>query len=195
MERLHFGARARRRARFKRLAVWGAVASLTAMALHVPGSDAGWQLLLGLTGRRAAVLAPNGNAVETSESATAAMRFRRAAFASRPPVTPSPSTTANPSDTSVPAAPVAPEGNVPDIIYAAAGEFGIDGSYLLAVAHCESTLNPNAFNPAGYHGLFQFDYSTWGAYGYGSIYDPVAQARTAARLLAAGQTSRWPNCA
>jgi soluble lytic murein transglycosylase-like protein len=179
------------------MAVWGAIASLTAMALHVPGSDAGWQLLLGLTGRRAAALAPNGNAVETSESATATMRFRRAAFASRPPVTPSPSAPASAASAgpATDAAPAAPEGSIPDIVYAAAAEFGIDGPYLLAVAHCESTLNPNAYNPAGYHGLFQFDFSTWGAYGYGSIYDPVAQARTAARLLAAGQASRWPNCA
>jgi len=192
MERLHFGARARRRARLKRMAGWGAIASLTAMALHVPGSDAGWQLLVGLTGRRAAALAPNGNAVETSESATATMRFRRAAFASRPPVTPPPSA---PDAPSTEAAATAPEGIIPDIVYTAAAEFGIDGSYLLAVANCESTLNPDAYNPAGYHGLFQFDFSTWGAYGYGSIYDPVAQSRTAARLLAAGQSSRWPNCA
>jgi soluble lytic murein transglycosylase-like protein len=107
------------------------------------------------------------------------MRFRREAFATRPRPTPS----------------AEPETSVSDIIYAAAAEFGIDGAYLLAVAHCESTLNHGAYNPAGYHGLFQFDYTTWAAYGYGSIYDPVAQARTAARLLAAGQASRWPNCA
>jgi hypothetical protein len=65
----------------------------------------------------------------------------------------------------------------------------------LSVADCESTLNPTAYNAAGYHGLFQFDQTTWSAYGYGSIYDPVAQSRTAARLIAAGQQSRWPNCA
>ncbi|MGH2806877.1 MAG: transglycosylase family protein [Actinomycetota bacterium] len=85
--------------------------------------------------------------------------------------------------------------SITGIIYAAAAEFGLDGGYLLAVATCESTLNPTAYNPAGYHGLFQFDQTTWSAYGYGSIYDPVAQSRTAARLLAAGQDSRWPNCA
>ena len=81
------------------------------------------------------------------------------------------------------------------IIYAAAAEFGLDPAYLLSVASCESGLNPTAYNAAGYHGLFQFDQTTWAAYGYGSIYDPTAQSRTAARLIAAGQSSRWPNCA
>jgi len=52
-----------------------------------------------------------------------------------------------------------------------------------------------AYNAAGYHGLFQFDEQTWAAYGYGDIYDPTAQSRTAARLIAAGESSRWPNCA
>lgn len=86
--------------------------------------------------------------------------------------------------------------SVSGIIYSAANEFGLDPSYLLSVASCESGLNPTAYNPAGYHGLFQFDQTTWAAYGYGdSIYDPTAQARTAARLIAAGQSSRWPNCA
>ena len=85
--------------------------------------------------------------------------------------------------------------SVTGIIYAAANEFGLDPSYLLSVASCESGLSPTAYNPAGYHGLFQFDQTTWAAYGYGSIYDPTAQARTAARLIAAVQSSRWPNCA
>lgn len=86
-------------------------------------------------------------------------------------------------------------GDVVSIITAAAHEFGLDPGYLLGVAECESTLNVRAYNAAGYHGLFQFDYPTWGDFGYGDIYDPVAQARTAARLIADGQTSRWPNCA
>jgi soluble lytic murein transglycosylase-like protein len=80
------------------------------------------------------------------------------------------------------------------VIYSAAAEAGLSGGYLLAVANCESGLDPRAYNAAGYYGLFQFDQQTWMSYGYGSIYDPVAQARTAARLLAAGQASRWPNC-
>jgi soluble lytic murein transglycosylase-like protein len=99
-----------------------------------------------------------------------------------------------------PGAPESPQpaeeaGSTTEIIYAAAAEFGLEGDYLLSVASCESDLDPGAANPVGYYGLFQFDWQTWAAYGYGSIWDPVAQARTAARLLAAGQSERWPHCA
>lgn len=86
-------------------------------------------------------------------------------------------------------------GSITEIISAAATEFGIEPGYLISVAECESGLDPSAYNAAGYHGLFQYDDTTWSAYGYGSIWDPVAQARTTAELLAAGQSSRWPNCA
>jgi soluble lytic murein transglycosylase-like protein len=129
---------------------------------------------------------PTGG-IETSESVVGMMRFRGASFRTRPTPTPSP--------TEEPEVYVPPAGSLASIIYAAAAEFGIDGSYLLSVASCESGLNVQAYSPAGYHGLFQFDQATWAAYGYGSIYDATAQARTAARLIAAGQASRWPNCA
>jgi soluble lytic murein transglycosylase-like protein len=85
--------------------------------------------------------------------------------------------------------------SITETIYAAANEFGLDGDYLLSVAACESDLDPGAVNEVGYYGLFQFDEPTWAAYGYGSIWDPIAQSRTAARLLAAGEADRWPNCA
>jgi soluble lytic murein transglycosylase-like protein len=84
---------------------------------------------------------------------------------------------------------------VPEIIAAAGAEYGVDADYLTSVAWCESDLDPGAVSPAGYYGLFQFDQQTWAAFGYGSIYDPVAQSRTAARMLAAGMSDRWPNCA
>ncbi len=136
--------------------------------------------------------------VETSESAASMMRFRTASFKTRP--TPEPTPTPEPEPEPEPQAEeqvayVAPAGSVTAIIYAAAAEFGLDGAYLAAIAACESGLNPQAYNPAGYYGLFQFDQGTWAAYGYGSIYDATAQARTAARLIAAGQASRWPSCA
>ena len=83
---------------------------------------------------------------------------------------------------------------IPEIIYAAAAEFGLNRRYLMSVAYCESDLDPLAVNPAGYYGLFQFDQPTWGAFGYGSIWNPVAQSRTAASMLAAGMYERWPNC-
>ena len=85
--------------------------------------------------------------------------------------------------------------SVTEIIETAAVEFGLDPGYLVSIAECESGLDPQAYNSAGYHGLFQYDDTTWSAYGYGSIWDPVAQARTTAELIADGQSSRWPNCA
>jgi hypothetical protein len=86
-------------------------------------------------------------------------------------------------------------GDIVEIIHAAGAEFGVDGDYLVSIAECESGLDPQAYNSAGYHGLFQYDDTTWSAYGEGSIWDPVAQARATAELIAAGQSSRWPNCA
>lgn len=155
---------------------------MAAMAFGMPGTDASFDLIEELAA------AGDFSETETSESAAGMLRFRRRTFETRPPPSPSPSETE--------AAPAAPAGgSITEIIYAAAAEFGLSGDYLLSVAGCESGLNPQAHNAAGYHGLFQFDEQTWSAYGYGSIYDPVAQSRTAARLIAAGQSSRWPNCA
>jgi soluble lytic murein transglycosylase-like protein len=99
-------------------------------------------------------------------------------------------------EAAAPAPEPAPEpGTVSGIIAAAAAEYGLDADYLTSVAWCESSLDPGAVSPAGYYGLFQFDQSTWAAYGYGSIYDPVAQSRTAARMIAGGLSEKWPNCA
>lgn len=89
----------------------------------------------------------------------------------------------------------APSDPIEAAISSAASEFGIDGDYLRSLAWCESDLDPDAHSSAGYYGLFQFDEKTWSEYGYGSIWDPAAQARTAARLLAMGEDDRWPNCA
>jgi hypothetical protein len=86
-------------------------------------------------------------------------------------------------------------GSITGIIKAAAAEHGIDGDYLVSIAECESGLDPQAYNSAGYHGLFQYDDSTWAAYGNGDIWDPAAQAEATAKLIADGQSSRWPNCA
>ena len=190
MQRLSFGARARRRARWRRAIPWLWAASVAAMVLGVPGSQVGADVLhrLGLDQGRL-------GGIETTESAAGLMKFRGGTFEIRPPATPAPTPTPEPEPVVAVAAPVAVSGSIAEIIYAAAAEYGLSGDYLLSVASCESGLNPSAVNPAGYHGLFQFGTGTWATEGYGSIYDPVAQARTAARMLAAGQASRWPNCA
>ena len=93
-----------------------------------------------------------------------------------------------------PAAGEAEGGSVAQIIRAAAAKYGVSGDYLVSIAACESGLNPRAYNSAGYHGLFQYDTQTWGTYGKGSIWDPAAQAEATARLIANGESSRWPNC-
>ena len=188
MEHLHFSRMARRRARRRRIRRRLAFVSLCALALGVPGADTGLAALQEIVGSRLPVVRP-AESITTTDSTQSLMKFRRDVFDARPRPTPSESTTPE-----SPSVDVAPSGTMAEIIYAAAGEFGLSGDYLLSVATCESNLDPQAVNAAGYYGLFQFDETTWAAYGYGSIYDATAQARTAARLLAAGQYSRWPNC-
>lgn len=196
MERLRFGKRARRRARRTKIKHHLGILALVATLLGVPGANLGLDLLSGAGADTPARMDLGG--ISTTKQASGMMRFKGNMFQTRPTPTPSP-TEAEATETApaeaTPAAPAAPAGSISEIIYAAAAEFGIDGSYLLSVANCESSLNPSAVNPAGYHGLFQFGQETWAAFGYGSIYDPVAQARTAAEMLAAGMASRWPNCA
>jgi soluble lytic murein transglycosylase-like protein len=178
-----FTMRARRRRVRKRLVLGIWITCVLGAVAGVPFADAGLNISSELFGR----FEPKGG-IETSESAAGLMRFRSASFKTRPTPTPTP-------EVAEPETYVAPAGSVAAIIYAAAEEFGVDGGWLLSIASCESGLNTAAHNPAGYYGLFQFDQGTWASYGYGSIYDATAQARTAARLIAAGQASRWPSCA
>jgi soluble lytic murein transglycosylase-like protein len=198
MHHLYFSERARRRARrrarLRRTALisWLLTLSAAALGFTVPSPSSGLQLVSDLLSE-ARYTRSADTGIETTESAASSMRFRRKVFDERP--TPSPSPTLTPAAAvAAPAAP-APSGSIVDIIYAAAAEYGVSGDWMVSIAECESGLDPNAYNPAGYHGLFQYDQTTWAGNGYGDIFDPVAQSRTTARLLAAGQSSRWPNCA
>ena len=189
MERLHFGLRAQRRARRQKLKRRVALVSIAATVLGLPGATFGVDLVERALGSD--IVERPGRGSETTESAAEVLHFRSELFEQRPNE-PEATSAEEPVTTEVP---VTGSSSVYDVIVAAAAEFGLSADYLLSVAECESGLNPSAYNGAGYHGLFQFDQTTWAAYGYGDIYDPDAQARTAARLLAAGQSSRWPNCA
>lgn len=84
------------------------------------------------------------------------------------------------------------------IIRGAAATWGADPDQLLRVAYCESRYNPDAYNASsGASGLFQFMPRTWAAnsvragYGGVSVFDPVANANTAAYMFANGQAGQW----
>lgn len=185
MDRLYFGARARRRLRRARAKRAIVVLWIVALGAGVPGATA----VLDWT-ERALGGAPRphpitGEPESVHAGLIGAKEMKAGLHTEQEKLEASP----DPIEAN------AVGSSTTSIISAAAVEFGLDPGYLLSVATCESGLDPTAYNPAGYHGLFQFDQTTWAAYGYGSIYDPAAQSRTAARLIAAGQGSRWPNCA
>lgn len=71
-----------------------------------------------------------------------------------------------------------------DIITGANAQYGLPKGYLGTVAGIESSWNPNASNPSGAKGLFQFVPSTAAHYGLSNPYDPSAAS------AAAGQFTR-----
>jgi Transglycosylase-like domain len=194
MRRRFFGPRVTRKQRLKRRLGVTVLATATSLLIGIPGGMSSLSSLGQFGGRAAPIEAKPARGMEASESHAAIVRFRREVFKQRElPAKPEP--TPAEAEEAVLAAPADPVGSIEEIIGAAATEFGLDPDYLIGVASCESGLDPSAYNEAGYHGLFQFDEQTWGAYGYSSIWDASAQSRTAARLIAAGEGSRWPNCA
>ncbi len=77
---------------------------------------------------------------------------------------------------------------------------GDDVEVALRIAICESSLNTNAYNPAGYGGLFQHSIAYWdsraAAAGWAgaSIYDGAANTAVAYWLYSQSGWSPWPNC-
>lgn len=66
-----------------------------------------------------------------------------------------------------------------------------------ALARCESGGNPNAVNPSGYYGLYQFSLSTWravGGSGNPTDYGYWEQTYRAWKLYRASGRSPWPHC-
>ena len=66
-----------------------------------------------------------------------------------------------------------------------------------ALARCESGGNPNAVNPSGYYGLYQFSLSTWravGGSGNPTDYGYWEQTYRAWKLYQASGRSPWPHC-
>lgn len=99
-----------------------------------------------------------------------------------------------PAAVAAPAAPAAVGGDVVSIIYGAAAAYGQDGNALLAVASCESGLDPGAYNASsGASGLFQFLPGTWAStpYGGSSVFDASANANAAAWMWSMGRRGEW----
>ncbi len=89
--------------------------------------------------------------------------------------------------------PVYSRNDIVKIIYQAADRYGQSRDDMLRVATCESNLDPNAVNPSGSYGLFQFIRSTWKSTPYGDqdIFDPKANANAAGWMWQQGRRSEW----
>jgi uncharacterized protein YabE (DUF348 family) len=71
------------------------------------------------------------------------------------------------------------------------------GPNWVGLAACESGGNPNAVNPAGFYGLYQFSISTWRAVGGKGIptdYGYWEQTKRAWKLYKSSGRSPWPVC-
>jgi hypothetical protein len=83
-------------------------------------------------------------------------------------------------------------------IHSAAVTYGVQEWRLRCLAQRESSFFPGAYNAAGYHGLYQYDWRTW-TYGSAlagfaghSPYEAWAAAHTTALLIKRGEGTRWP---
>lgn len=150
-------------------------------------SDAAWQSKL-LSTQQALVAAQQQRQVHTAAAGDQVTKAKPAAAA------------AAQTGTAPPPPVNLPPGSVGAIIAAAFAPYGAVGvAWGLAVARCESGLNPHSYNPAGYYGLFQFAMSTFlnnsakAGYGYTSndIWDATANARVAAYMYGQGQQHQW----
>ncbi|MEO8328453.1 MAG: transglycosylase family protein [Candidatus Nanopelagicales bacterium] len=71
------------------------------------------------------------------------------------------------------------------------------GPNWIGLARCESGGNPNAVNPSGFYGLYQFSLSTWhavGGRGNPTDYGYWEQTKRAWRLFHGSGRSPWPVC-
>lgn len=83
-----------------------------------------------------------------------------------------------------------------EAISEAAARWGVDFNWLLRVATCESGLNPNAYNPSGASGLFQFMPGTYWTYAAQigetrSYFNPYGAANVAAYMFHLGLAYEW----
>ncbi|MGH7903900.1 MAG: transglycosylase family protein [Candidatus Dormibacteraceae bacterium] len=110
--------------------------------------------------------------------------------AARPAAIPAPA----PAPGAAPPAPAGGPASIRQIIHDAFAPLGGGAvSWAQRVAMCESGDNPNAENPSGHMGLFQFARSTWNGTPYRgrSPFDAVANARAAAWLYSHDGPGQW----
>ncbi len=99
-----------------------------------------------------------------------------------------------PAPAAAPAAPASSGNPIIDIITEAANKYGQNPQAMIAVARCESGLNPNAYNArSGASGLFQFLPGTWRTTPFAShsIFDAWANANAAAWMWSVGRRGEW----
>ena len=131
-----------------------------------------------------AVVAPPTTTTTTAPPPTTEAPAPEPESAPEPVSVPAPTTTTAPPVPAPTPPPPAPAGSV--------------SANLDAIARCESGGNPDAYNPAGYYGAFQFSLATW--HGLGFTGDPrdytyAEQKYAALHLVARSGYSPWPHCA
>lgn len=83
-----------------------------------------------------------------------------------------------------------PPPHIKTVLLEASYQYGPTYRFLRELCWRESGFYPGAYNRAGYHGLFQYDWSRWNEespkYGFGdwSPYDPWAAAAVTAAVVA-----------
>jgi hypothetical protein len=128
LDRLYFGMRARRRARRARIKRAIVVLWIIAVGAGVPGASAVFDWTTKAIGGPL-----QGSQAPGVAAAGALPKKIDDGDSTRPLATPDPiQTTAAAGSSTV------------QLIYDAAAEFGVSGSYLVSIAECESGLNPSA---------------------------------------------------
>jgi hypothetical protein len=133
-----------------------------------------------------------------------------AAPAPKPTVAPTPKATAKPRATATPTAkptskptpkPSAPAGRTytrDQVIAGIRAGWGGDDDRAIAVADCESSLNPRASSSGGtYLGLWQFHIETWHNYGGSGDprdHSPQVQTQVAWNVFQDRGWAAWPGC-
>lgn len=136
-----------------------------------------------------AVVAPPTTTTTTAPPPTTEAPDPEPESAPEPVAAPAPAPT-----TTAPPAPPPPPAPAPTPAPAGSVSANLD-----AIARCESGGNPDAYNPAGYYGAFQFSLATWHGLGFSGDprdYTYAEQKYGAVHLVArSGGYSAWPHCA